>query len=84
MISHRSLCFRFLWAFFLFPILFAAQSQIYEPDGLRAPGDWNGWENSLNMGGDFDLDKIATGETRWTTTFQYTGSTGSVAFKFAS
>jgi len=84
MISHRSLCFRFLWAFFLFPILFAAQSQIYEPDGLRAPGDWNGFSNSLNMGGDFDLDRITAGATRWTTTFQYTGSTGSVAFKFAS
>ncbi|MDB4587709.1 hypothetical protein N9098_01085, partial [bacterium] len=36
------------------------------------------------MGGDFDLTRIANGLLRWTTTFQYTGSTGSVAFKFAS
>lgn len=61
-----------------------AQAQIWEPDGLRIPGDWNSWTNTHNMGGDFDLVKTTDGLTRWTTTFQYTGSTGSVNFKIAS
>ena len=59
-------------------------AQITEQDGLRAPGGWNGWTNNLNMGGDFDLTKITDGLDRWTTTFEYTGSTGSVEFKFVS
>lgn len=60
------------------------QAQINESDGLRAPGDWNSWTNTLNMGGDFDLARSTSGLLRWTTTFQYTGTTGSVSFKFAS
>ena len=36
------------------------------------------------MGGDFDLTKTTDGLDRWTTTFEYTGSTGSVNFKIAS
>ena len=54
------------------------------PDNLRVPGDWNSWVNTLNMGGDFDLTKITDGLDRWTTTFEYTGSTGPVGFKFVS
>ena len=61
-----------------------ARAQITEPDGVRIPGDWNSWANTHNMGGDFDLTKTTDGLDRWTTTFEYTGSTGSVNFKFAS
>ena len=61
-----------------------AHAQITEPDGVRIPGDWNSWANTHNMGGDFDLTKTTDGLDRWTTTFEYTGSTGSVNFKFAS
>ncbi len=59
-------------------------AQINSSDGLRAPGDWNSWTNTQDMGGDFDLARLTTGLLRWTTTFQYTGTTGSVSFKFAS
>ena len=55
----------------------SAYPQIYEPDGLRMPGDWNAWTNVTGMGGAFDLQKIQTGVPRWQTTFQYTGTTGS-------
>ena len=58
--------------------------QIYEPDGLRMPGDWNGWTNTTGMGGVFDLQKVQSGTPRWQTTFQYTGSTGAQQFKFVS
>lgn len=60
------------------------QAQIYPPDGLRMPGDWNNWENHTGMGGDFDLQRIATGTLRWQTRFQYTGETGPQDFKFVS
>ncbi|MBG0781459.1 MAG: hypothetical protein H0S84_04250, partial [Bacteroidales bacterium] len=59
-------------------------SQIYEPDGLRMPGDWNGWSNTLNMGGPFDLTKVNTGTARWQTSFEFTGTTGAQEFKFVS
>ncbi len=59
--------------------------QIYAPDGLRMPGDWNSFVNSLNMGGTFDLVKSSSGATtRWNTKFQYSGITGDQKFKFAS
>ena len=60
------------------------QAQIYEPDGLRMPGDWNEWANTPGMGGDFDLQKISSGTARWVTDFQYTGTTGEQQFKFVS
>lgn len=60
------------------------QAQIYEPDGVRMPGDWNGWTNTTGMGGVFDLQKIRTGTPRWQTIFQHTGATGSAEFKFVS
>ncbi len=59
-------------------------AQIFPPDGLRMPGEWNSWTNNSGMGGDFDLIRIPTGTLRWQTTFQYTGETGSQEFKFAS
>ncbi|MEI7724309.1 MAG: alpha-amylase family glycosyl hydrolase, partial [Bacteroidota bacterium] len=62
----------------------SAYPQIYEPDGLRIPGDWNAWTNVTGMGGAFDLQKIQTGVPRWQTTFEYTGTTGSQTFKFVS
>jgi hypothetical protein len=70
----------------LFPLLLISPSfaQIYEPDGLRMPGTWNNWVNTLGMGGDFDLQKQNNGTPRWTTAFQYTGATGTNAFKFVS
>ena len=58
--------------------------QIWQPDGLRMPGDWNAWVNTHGMGGNFDLTKISSGTVRWHTTFQYTGTTGSQTFKFVS
>ncbi|MCH8494820.1 MAG: T9SS type A sorting domain-containing protein [Balneolales bacterium] len=59
-------------------------SQINAPDGVRMPGDWNGFNNETNMGGDFDLNRVSNGILRWTTTFQFTGESGVQNFKFAS
>lgn len=61
-----------------------AFSQIYEPNGLRMPGDWNDWINTLNMGGNFDLSKVDIGTPRWTATFEFTGESGIQEFKFAT
>lgn len=58
--------------------------QINPPDGLRMPGDWNGFTNSTNMGGAFDLNRIDVGTLRWQTIFQNPQATGNVNFKFAS
>ena len=58
--------------------------QIYAPDGLRMPGDWNGFSNSNGMGGAFDLTLETTGTSRYITDFQYMGTTGSQSFKFVS
>jgi hypothetical protein len=80
---------RYKW-FKIFFLLIAAgfsssvTAQIYQPDGLRMPGVWNSWTNSTAMGGDFDLQKSTEGSDRWTTSFQYSGATGSNAFKFVS
>ncbi len=70
----------------LMVVVFATnlQAQIYAPDGLRMPGEWNGWDNEQGMGGDFDLQRITSGTLRWQTTFQYTGNTGPQMFKFVS
>lgn|GEM_PF-84801 len=62
----------------------SAFTQIYEPDGLRMPGDWNAWVNTPGMGGDFDMQKVQSGTPRWQTIFQYTGTSGSQNFKFVS
>lgn len=70
--------------FSLLVFMTAAKAQIYEPDGLRMPGEWNGWNNTTGMGGAFDLQVNKTGTLRWQTTFQYTGSTGNQEFKFVS
>lgn len=59
-------------------------AQIWVPDGLRMPGDWNTFTNNNGMGGPFDLTQVTTGTLRWNTTFQYTGTTGIQNFKFAS
>ena len=59
-------------------------AQIFLPDGLRMPGDWNGWTNNTGMGGDFDLQRTSLGTLRWQTTFQYNGQTGNQQFKFVS
>lgn len=70
------------FAVLLLPLL--SFSQITQGDGLRMPGDWNSFTNSLNMGGDFDFNLNTAGLRRWETTFQYTGTTGNQNFKFAS
>lgn len=75
--------------FFLFWILAAfsipsLKAQIFPPDGVRMPGQWNGWANSTSMGGDFDLQRITSGTLRWSATFEFTGATGTQQFKFAS
>lgn len=58
--------------------------QIQAADGLRMPGDWNGFSNTTNMEGDFDFDLITSGQRRWITTFQFSGTTGVQNFKFVS
>jgi hypothetical protein len=75
---------------FLFSILFNinAQAQIYAPEGVNLPGDWNGWTNypavgpflSDVHGGSFNL--ITAGTRRYSTTFQATNTTN--GFKFTS
>ena len=58
-------------------------AQIYAPEGLNMPGDWNGYTNppaaSSPFGSEFQVSgggvrKISVGQTRWQTTF--TGTTG--------
>ncbi len=65
-------------------------AQIYAPEGLNMPGDWNSWTNppatGSPFGGEFQVSGggvklITTGTTRWQTTF--TGTTGG-GFKFTS
>ena len=74
-----SLILTLLVSSFLIPV----SAQIYQPEGLNIPGEWNGWTNppaagaflsSSQAGGLVNL--ITMGERRWTTTFQsdYTGS----------
>lgn len=69
----------FLFSFFTFQ----ANAQLFEPNGLRIPGDWNGWTNSNPLTGPFNLTRLAPGHI-YTTTFQYTQPDASRAFKFAS
>jgi len=85
--SHMMPKYRMLKILFLFVAAgfsCSVTAQIYQPDGLRMPGDWNNWTNNTAMGGDFDLQKSNEGTERWTTSFQYSGTTGSNAFKFVS
>ncbi|MBM3447754.1 MAG: T9SS type A sorting domain-containing protein [Bacteroidetes bacterium] len=81
-----SLILTLLVSSFLIPV----SAQIYQPEGLNIPGEWNGWTNppaagpflsSSQAGGLVNL--ITTGERRWTTTFQ-SGYTGSRQFLFTS
>lgn len=75
------------WAVFLALMLLApigVMGQIFQPDGLRIPGQWNAFANTNGMGGNFDLIKSTTGAARWQTTFQFVGATGNQEFKFAS
>ncbi|NPV35940.1 MAG: T9SS type A sorting domain-containing protein [Bacteroidales bacterium] len=76
----------FLVVFTLFSSLISTKSiaQIYQPDGVRMPGTWNGWSNITGMGGPFDLQAINQGTLRWQTSFQYTGASGVQEFKFVS
>lgn len=60
------------------------RAQIYQPDGVRMPGTWNGWANTTGMGGPFDLQVINQGTLRWQTTFQFIGTSGIHEFKFVS
>jgi hypothetical protein len=71
-----------VWALLMFP--FVAVAQINQADGLRMPGNWNGFTNSLGMGGDFDMTLTTTGIRRYSTRFEYTGLTEVQNFKFAS
>jgi hypothetical protein len=77
---------KFLSAISFLTVIVAIQlmSQITASDGMRMPGDWNGFSNNLNMGGSFDLIKNTTGTVRWQTKFQYSGVTGDQKFKFVS
>ena len=67
-------------------VLFActhASGQIYQPEGLNMPGDWNSWGNppaeNSPLGNEFQVNgggikKLTNGTTRWQTTF--TGLSG--------
>lgn len=75
---------------FLFSILFNinAQAQVFAPEGVNLPGDWNSWANypavgpflSNVHGGSFNL--ITAGTRRYSTTFQATNTFNT--FKFTS
>ena len=82
----RSVMIRSLLIFIMFIAVteISVYAQIYEPDGLRMPGEWNGWTNTTGMGGVFDFQKIQSGTPRWQTTFLFTGTTGPQSFKFVS
>lgn len=58
-------------------------AQLFEPNGLRIPGEWNGYTNSNPLTGPFNMTRIAPGNI-YTTTFQYTDAPTSRQFKFAS
>ena len=73
-----------LFFFASFLVALPGFAQITAADGLRMPGDWNGFTNTLGMGGDFDFTLNQVGTRRWESTFQFTGTTGSQNFKFAS
>ena len=62
-LSMRSGKFRVLILILLVFLVYQTtiKAQIYEPDGLRMPGDWNAWTNTTGMGGVFDLQKIQSG-----------------------
>jgi hypothetical protein len=80
-----------LGALLLFFLMFGSlQAQIFQPEGLNMPGDWNGWSNppaaNSPYGSEFQvtnggMKKITSGTTRWQTTF--TGTSGG-AFLFTS
>lgn len=69
-----------------------SKAQIYAPEGLNMPGDWNGWGNppaaNSPFGSEFQvtnggMKKLTTGTTRWQTTFQ-APNTGPQGFLFTS
>ncbi len=61
----------------------ATQAQIFGPDGLRMPGEWNGYTNSNPLAGPFNLTPTNLGGN-YTTTFQHVQIETSRQFKFAS
>lgn len=88
---HRCKAFRYIYRWLIvvcmiFWVFYSQQSiaQIYQPDGVRMPGSWNGWANTTGMGGPFDLQVINQGTLRWQTIFQFTGISGVQEFKFVS
>ncbi len=62
----------------------SSMGRIYLAEGLRLPGQWNGWANDHGMAGDFALVRTTTGTWRYQTTFQYLGTGSSQNFKFVS
>jgi Secretion system C-terminal sorting domain/Starch binding domain len=64
-----------------------SQAQIYAPQGLNVPGDWNGWTNPPSSGSAFGsanqvssgrVTPIATGQARWQTQFNVAASGGDI------
>ncbi len=58
--------------------------RLFLAEGLRMPGDWNGWTNNHGMTGDFAMVRTTTGTWRYQTTFQYLGAGSSQNFRFVS
>lgn len=63
------------------------QAQIYEPEGLNLPGNWNGWTNPPAANSVFGsytqvsggkVTKIQTGTPRWQTTIKVAESGGDI------
>jgi hypothetical protein len=80
-----SLCFTLL-------LFWNTKAQIWQPEGLNAPGDWNGWANppaaNSPFGSEFQVSnggvkKLTQGVIRWQSTFQ-ASSTGTFGFLFTS
>lgn len=77
------------WGFFtlLLSMPFMAFAQIFAPEGLNMPGDWNGWTNYPAAGSVFrsatlvpagQISLITTGDRRWQTAINCQSSGGNV------
>ncbi|MGC8866223.1 MAG: alpha-amylase family glycosyl hydrolase [Bacteroidales bacterium] len=90
-VSGKTITFRYIYLWLIVFWIISGilsphqlRAQIYQPDGVRMPGTWNGWANITGMGGPFDLQVINQGILRWQTAFQFTGNSGVQEFKFVS
>ncbi len=85
----RNLFYAGLMGFYtlLFALPFTVNAQIWPPEGLNMPGDWNGWVNYPASGSIFrssthtpagNLTLISAGDRRWQTAINCQSSGGNV------